>query len=290
MSETAAPARGSARAFAAVMVANICLAFGPWLVRLADMGSEASAFWRMTLGAPLLLAATAATRQPLPALTRPLLLTLIAAALFFAVDLAAWHIGIHHTRIANASLFGNITSITFSTYGFLAARRWPARNQTIAMLLAVAGVLLLAGRSYELSVANLGGDLMCILAGLAYTGYLVLLERVRGRVAPLPLLALVTIATVPMLGLFALFRGRPILPHDWTPLVLLAIGSQLIGQGLTIYALGELPPVVIGLALMIQPVVGSTIGWLFYDERLTPLDLVGAVAIAAALVLVRRRE
>ena len=33
----------------AVVVANVALAFGPWFVRLADVGPVAAAFWRMAL-------------------------------------------------------------------------------------------------------------------------------------------------------------------------------------------------------------------------------------------------
>jgi drug/metabolite transporter (DMT)-like permease len=44
---------------------------------------------------------------------------------------------------------------------------------------------------------------------------------------------------------------------------------------------------VMGLLLLIQPIVAAAIGWIIYDERLTPFDLLGALAIAAALLLVR---
>jgi len=46
---------------------------------------------------------------------------------------------------------------------------------------------------------------------------------------------------------------------------------------------------VVGLALLTQPAVSALIGWLAYDEQLTALDWVGALAIAVALVLVRLR-
>ena len=45
---------GGALAFAALIVANIALAFGPWFVRAADTGPVAAAFWRIALAAPML--------------------------------------------------------------------------------------------------------------------------------------------------------------------------------------------------------------------------------------------
>ncbi|WP_443024514.1 hypothetical protein [Sphingomonas sp. Ant H11] len=44
-------------ALLAVIVANAALAFGPWFVRVSDTGPVASAFWRITLAAPMLVAA-----------------------------------------------------------------------------------------------------------------------------------------------------------------------------------------------------------------------------------------
>src|SRR4028118_814623 len=43
------------RAFAALLLGNVALAFGPWLVRLSDVGPSAAAFWRLALAPPFLL-------------------------------------------------------------------------------------------------------------------------------------------------------------------------------------------------------------------------------------------
>jgi drug/metabolite transporter (DMT)-like permease len=81
--------------------------------------------------------------------------------------------------------------------------------------------------------------------------------------------------------------GEPIWPRDWGAVIGLALASQVLGQGAMIYALGKLSPLIVGLALLIQPVVGGTIGWVAYGETLAWPDLVGAAMVAVALVLVR---
>ena len=88
----------------------------------------------------------------------------------------------------------------------------------------------------------------------------------------------------------SLLLGERIVPNDWTYVLLLALGSQVIGQGLLVYAIGALPPLVVGLTLLTQPAISALVGWLAYGETLKPLDWVGAAAIAAALVLVRMPE
>ena len=277
-------------AFVALLAGNLALAFGPWLVRLADTGPIAAGFWRLALAVPFLVLLARATGQGLPgarALSLPLVAGVALGGWFFAADLGAWHVGIHLTRLANATLFANMSSFAFAAYGFWLARQLPSATQAAALALAGLGVALLMGGSYELSPRYLRGDLLCLAAGVLYTGYLVAIDRARGAMAALPLLTLASLAAAPPLLGAALLAGETVMPTDWTPLFLLAIGSQVVGQGLLVFAMGHLSPTIVGLGLLTQPAVAALIGWLVYAERLTPLDGVGALAIAAALVLIR---
>jgi drug/metabolite transporter (DMT)-like permease len=277
------------RAFAALLLGNVALAFGPWLVRLSDVGPASAGFWRLALALPFLWALALAMNQrprwPSGALAGAIAL----AAFFFAADLAAWHAGIGLTKLGNATLFGNVASFAFAGWGLWIVRSWPTRLQAAALILALLGTVLLMVRSAELSAAHLHGDLLSLLAGLLYTGYLIGVERVRGTLQPLPVLILASLFGAAYLLPFALVTGEQIVPGDWTGVVLLALGSQVVGQGLLVYALGEVPPLVVGLALLTQPAVSAVIGWLVYQEGLTTLDFIGAAAIATALVLVRLR-
>lgn len=279
-----------ARAYAAMVFGNICLAFGPWLVRLADVTPLASAFWRLAIGAPLLFALTRIVRQPIPRIPARLIGVLAIGGTAFAADLGAWHMGILHTKMANATLFGNIAAFLLPVCGFIAARRAPGRLQAIALMLAAGGTVLLLGRSYELSAAYLRGDLLCIAAGILYTIYFLSITRARGTLQAMPALFVSTVAGTGPLLLFALIAGGPILPHSWWPVILLAIGSQVIGQGLLVYAMGNLSALMMGLGLLIQPFFAAAIGSLRYGEPLGLADIAGGLAICVALVLVRASE
>ncbi len=288
--EGATPANAPRRAYVAVILANIALAFGPWFVRLADTGPVASAFWRITLAAPLLVAMALATGWRPAGLARGLWATLAVAGVAFAADLASWHLGILQTTLANATLFGNSAILIFPLYGFIATRTLPSRVQGLALALASVGAALLMGQSYQLDPRHLGGDLLCLLAGVLYALYFILMARARSTMPPLPALTLSTLASIAPLLLFATALGERIVPTHWGALIGLALASQVFGQGLMIYALGRLSPLVVGIALLVQPVVSATIGWLAYDERLGLPDLIGVALVAVALVLVRRER
>ena len=287
----AAPvATGPGIAFAALVVANIALAFGPWFVRLADVGPVAAGFWRITIAIPFLIGLSL-TSGARPVRFAPALWVMLAiGGVAFAADLGSWHLGIVRTTMANATLFGNSAILIYPIYGFLAAKAWPTRAQGIALLLAAVGAALLMGRSYQLDPRNLAGDLLCMLAGILYTVYIVLMARVRDTMRPLPALALSSCATALPLLVFALALHEQVMPQSWTPLLGLALVSQVIGQGCMIFALGQLSPLVVGIALLIQPVVAGAVGWIWYGERLQGPDWIGVALVAVALVLVRRAE
>jgi len=211
----------------------------------------------------------------------------MVAGVFFALDLAAWHIGIELTRMANASLFGNTGSIILMIWGFFVLRRAPRPAEALAIFSAVAGAAILMGRSFEISFSTLAGDLFCLLAGVLYAFYLIGTQKARATVGPWAVLALAGAAGVPVLLVCALLLGEPVVATDWTPVVVLAFTSQVIGQGLLVFSLRHFSPLVVGLALLTQPAVGALVGWLSFGEIVTPLDMGGMALLGLALVLAR---
>ena len=146
------------------------------------------------------------------------------------------------------------------------------------------------GRSAELSRVNLIGDLLCLLAGVLYAVYFIFMARAREKMAPLSTLAVSSVASILPLLALVFIMGESLFGGNWTVLVGLALASQVLGQGLMIYALGHVTPLLLGLALLTQPIVAGTVGWIVYDERLGTLDFIGAALVAVALVLVRSQR
>jgi len=277
----------TARHVAALLLANCGLALGPWLVRLADTGPVAAGYWRLMIAMPFVFLLS----QREPAVQRRVggmaLLIVLGAGVAFALDLAAWHVGIVRTKLGNASLFGNGGSVILMAWGLIAARRRPHLLELAAIIAALIGAGLLMGGSLEISHANFVGDLFCLLAGFFYAVYILMLNSVRGRLGQYSLLFNSMFASVPLMLLIAWLLGEQIVPGNWTPLIALACTSQLIGQGFLVYSLRHFPPLVIGLALLTQPAISATIGWLAFGEALTPVDVIGMVLLAGALAMAK---
>jgi drug/metabolite transporter (DMT)-like permease len=287
------------------------LAFGPLLVRLADTGPIASAFWRMALAAPLLLlVALRFGRRGAPAATLPSTLAAgpfplglavaagpfplglaVAAGAFFAADLAAWHLGIVRTTAANATLFANTTAFMLAGWAILVRGERPSPAVGTALALALAGTLLLLGTSARLSPTHLAGDLLSLLAAAFYTGYLLVVIGLREGRSTMAVLAMATLAgavlLLPLAVAEALLSDVRFRPRNWWPVIGLALSSQIAGQGLMVFASGRLPAFVVGLGLLVQPLVSALAGWLAFGETLGPLELAGAALILLALIRLR---
>ncbi|WP_027443980.1 DMT family transporter [Erythrobacter cryptus] len=274
---------------AALIGGNVALALGPWFVRAADTGPVAAGFWRLALALPFMVLLARSSRQPLFGMPARTLALVALGAVTFAFDLASWHIGIGMTRLGNATLFGNSGSLVLLFWGFIVHRVLPGRLEWLAISFALAGAAILMGRSLEISQATLVGDLFSVAAGLLYAVYLLTLQNARGAFGAWSLLAWVSLFGAPVLLGIALALGEPVWPQDWGPVIGLVVTSQLVGQGLMVFALRYFPPLVVGLALLTQPVVASAYGWLAFGEVLSGLDIIGMVLVGAALAVSRAR-
>jgi drug/metabolite transporter (DMT)-like permease len=272
---------------AALLAGNVALSLGPWSVRLADSGPVAAGFWRLFLALPFLAMLARANGERLGGIAKPALMLVLLAGVVFALDLASWHVGIEATRLGNATLFGNSGSLVLMIWGFVMWRRLPRGTEWLAIVSALTGAAILMGTSLEISRETLVGDLFCLLAGLFYAGYLLILQNARAKLGSWSLLTWSAAAGAPVLLGIALLRGEPVWPTNWTPLIALFILSQLVGQGLLVFSLKHFPPLIIGLALLTQPAVAALSGWYAFGEIIGPVDVLGMVLLGAALVLAR---
>ncbi|WP_373476623.1 DMT family transporter [Sphingorhabdus sp.] len=278
-----------ALAFLALIAGNIAIAFGPLLVRYADSGPIATGFWRLALATPFLFLVGHRFGFRLSTVRPQTFVFVLIAGVFFGIDIIAWHIGIFQTKLGNATLFANCASLLLVIYGVVVARKLPGKWQIVSVVLAFVGAALLMSQSLELSPVHFAGDLLCLGAGLTYTVYLLMMMQVRENTESWGALAMASTVAALVLLPAALFAGEQIFPTVWWPVLLLAFTSQFLGQGCLTYALPHFTPLVIGLALLLQPALSAAAGWFAFGEAMTMLDFTGSLLVMAALVLVRKQ-
>jgi drug/metabolite transporter (DMT)-like permease len=187
-------------------------------------------------------------------------------------------------------LLGNSGGVLLMIWGLVAAARLPRPLELGAVFAALAGGGLLIGGSLHVSVESFRGDIMGLMSGLCYAGYLLILRHARAAIGQFTLLFWATLASTPILLVVSIALGERFLPGDWWPIVALTVSGHMIGQGLLVYALRHFSSLVIGLALLTQPAISSLAGLVVYGETIGPLDALGMALLAAALVIARASD
>jgi drug/metabolite transporter (DMT)-like permease len=290
MPQAAAGARSRAATLAllALLVGGCAIAFAPIFVRVSETGPTASAFWRAALAVPLLWLWTA-TRpaQALGTWSQPVVL----AGLFFAGDLAVWHLSILYTSVANSTLLANLAPIFVTVGGWLLFRQHVTRTFLAGMTIAMVGAFVLIGPSFALGGRQLLGDGLGALTAVFYGAYMLAIKHLReDRSTASVMAASTTICAIALLPI-ALASGETMLPATatgWLTLVGLAVICQVAGQSLIAYAMAHLPASFSAVSLLIQPAMATLYAWALLGERAGWAQLAGGAVILFGIWLARR--
>ncbi len=311
LTSEALEARQRRQAFAAVLLAAVCIGSSAIFVRLSDVGPAAIGFWRLvfSLGPTALWAlaemramraarpAGAASRR-LPFSGRQLWLG-VAAGFFFATDLVLFHAGLARTATANGLLLGNMAPVFVVLMGWLVLSERPTLGLVAALALGLGGAGIIILRSGVQLGGSMTGDLLCLAAASAYSAYMLFIRVVRRPAADgAPgmgggMVSLVSSAAGAVFCLaWALGSGETLVPQSLQGLLAVAglgILTHAAGQGLTTFALGRLPAGLISVVLLLQILVGVTGAALLFGEVPSLTVLAGGVLIVAGVLAVRPR-
>jgi drug/metabolite transporter (DMT)-like permease len=281
-------------ALAALIAGAIGIGVAPVFVRLSEAGPMATGFWRLFLAAPIFwLWANAEKRDTAPPtrLSRAHIILLAAAGLFYACDLGTWHLSLHFTTIANATLLTNFAPIFVTLGAWLLWRERFRKMFYVGLVLAILGATMLIGASFGVGDQQLLGDLWGLVSAAFYGAYLLSVKQLRQHLStPLIMLWSGLVASAALL-VFALVLGEQILAvtlAGWLMLIALALISQVGGQGLIAFALRHLPAPFSSVTLLLQPVVATFLAWLLFDEVLGGWQAVGAAIVLTGIWLARR--
>lgn len=286
-----------AAAFGALLLGGIAIGFAGIFMRLSDVNPIASAFWRMALAAPLLWIWVFRMRGKDAALGMRTDFTqgLLLAGVYFAGDMAMWHLSLHYTTIANATLLSNFAPIFITLWLWAACRARFARAFLVGMAIALAGAVLLVGPNAAGSEPGGGhkllGDALGLGSAVFYAAYQLVVKAARSQYSTARLMAWSTTVTGVALLPFALIAPGAFLPlhaAGWLPLLALALVAQIAGQTVIAYALAHLPASLSSVSLLIQPLTAAIAAWLIFREAIGPLQMLGGALLITGIYLSKR--
>jgi drug/metabolite transporter (DMT)-like permease len=275
----------------AALAGALAIAFSGILFRLAEVSASTGAFFRCLYALPpLWLLARLEDRRygARPARTRGLA---VVAGVFFAVDLIFWHNAIEAVGAGLATVLGNTQVLLVGLLAWALLGERPAGRALASIPIAFCGVVLISG---VLEEGAYGADptmgvVYGVLTGIAYAGFLLTLRQgsldLRRLAGPL---FDATAASAVVAGLAGVALGELDPLPGWEAqlwLVALALSAQVVGWLLISISLPRLPAVLTSVLLMMQPLLAVIFAALLVDERPSPVQLAGAGAILAGVLL-----
>jgi len=218
-------------------------------------------------------------------------------ALGFAAAFAFAHWGIAYSTATNAALLIVVEPVAIMLLGPPLLGERLGRHEALGAALAVAGAVLVVADGVPGLTATLAphwrGDLLLVLAGLAYASYSLLGRGVLARRHALAVTAdsIVWGAVVmaPLAAAEWLAGARPV------PGVVAVSGTIYLAVVITAggylawnWALARVPASRAAVFLNVQPIVGALLGIAFLGDPLTPFIAVGGGLIVAGLSLTVR--
>ena len=283
--------------FFALLAGGMAIGFAGILMRLSDVNPLASAFWRMALAAPLLWAWAARVAPADRAAGRDTRFSpaLAWSGLFFAGDMALWHMSLHFTSVSNATLLSNFAPVFIALWMWFAWRARFSRVFSVGMLIALAGAVMLV-RPHASGVVRPDanqplGDALGLASAVFYAAYQLVIKDARSRYSTARLMAWSTAITGLALLPFALAAPGLFLPAQatgWLPLLGLALLAQIGGQTVIAYALAHLQASLSSVSLLIQPLTATLAAWLIFGEAIGFLQAAGGALLLWGIYLSKR--
>jgi drug/metabolite transporter (DMT)-like permease len=273
----------------------LSISFSAVFVRLAAVSPVTATFYRAAYAAPILVVIWLAQRSADRRRARERWVA-IGSGLILAIDLALWHESIALVGAGLGTVIANVQVVFVAVAAWLlfGERLTSGRMLMIAIVLGGVGLTSGLARHDAYGASPVLGAVIGVLAGLCYATFLLVYReanRTPGpRSGPLMDCTLGMVAGALACALFdrhfAFAAGRS--AHVW--LVLLAVGSQVIGWLLIGQALPALPTIETSILLLVQPIFAVLWGVLFFDERLSALQWIGSAIVLGGVAALSIRR
>ncbi|NEJ69478.1 EamA family transporter [Rhizobium phaseoli] len=278
-------------ALAALILGGAAIGGSPIFVRLSEVGPMATAFWRVGLALIPIFIVSLMKKDAGP---KPQSLSdygmLILPGVMLSLDLAAWHLSLTMTSVANATLLANLAPVFVTVIAFVFFGARISGVFLLGLALALAGVVVLKGGPAAIGNGGLSGDGIAMIAAFFYACYILAIGRLRSRFDTIKIMLWSTASAAIFIFPIAFFYEGQMLPatvYGWSILFGLAFISHAGGQVAITYALAYLPPAFSSLTLLLQPVVAAILAWALLDEAIGTMQALGVAVVLAGIMVAR---
>lgn len=268
----------------------ILIGWSPILIKLAHAPGIVTTFYRFIIGTsillPIFLVARYRVKTKLP--LKGILLSL-AAGFCLATDMAFWTTGIVASNATLPTLVGNLAPVWVGIGALFIFKEKQSIGFWLGLLLSIGGMVLLLSDGSDQAEAGNKGILFGFVAGIFYSGYLLIAQTSRKLVDTISFLFITSVSTACFAFLYLIVFGYSFTGYDtytWTLWIVMGLVLQVGAWFLINYSQGFLPASIVSPTLLGQPIVTGIIATALLKERFVPLQLLGALIIISGIYIV----
>lgn len=287
--------RGTLTLFGA---ASICLgtSFVAIKVGLATIPPVLFAAFRFDIAAVLLLALAAVMFDDWLPRTRRDVLGIVASAVFIVgINNALLFVGQQYTTSGAAAIMYSLMPVVSPVFAYLLLGDRIARWDVAGILIGLVGVVVIVQPSPDQLGAGTVGQAFVLVAALSVSLGSVMLQRVRPRLATLPLSAWAMLVGALGLHVTSLVLGEsastiPLTVDTLAAVVYVGAPGTAIAYGAYFLLIADAGPVRANLVAYAVPAIASVTAWLLLGEELAATTLVGFGIILAGFGVIQRTQ
>ena len=283
--------------YAKLLVGIVAISFSPLAVKLVSFSTSVSAFYRSFYAALFfLLLSLFKYKEEYGVKHFRWLLPSIIAGIFLGVDFEIWHKTIILLGAGPATFLGNSQIIFITLFAAFIFREKIPLMYYITVALVMAGLYLLTP-SATASVSRTIGYMLGLTVGFTYAGMLIGLRYAKalsaGNYPELLSLSTVFSAAALVIALYAatvehstllVWDGKSHAIMMVTALMCQTLGWYLINNSIT-----EIPAHEGSLMLMLQPLLATVWGCIFFLEPLGAVQLFGIILTLTGIIVYQLR-
>ena len=268
----------------------LCISWSAIFVKLADVSGLSSAFYRMFIGFLGVLPIWMLRRRRVVEV-KSIALALLCGVIF-AFDIAVWNISILLTKAAISTLIANLAPVWVGIGAILFLKEKPGRIFWIGTAVALFGVSIIVGLSQIYHSKLNAGHFLAIVASLFYAIYLLIMRKGRQQLDTVTFTMISMLSSTVVLLFIALTANAQLwgfTTQTWEALAGIGLISQLGGWLAINYAIAFMPATIASVSLLSQSVFTALIAIPVLGEKLTWMEVFGAVIVLTGIFLVNKK-
>ena len=273
-----------------LVVGCVIFGMGSLIVKFVPVGAYAIAFWRLAVAAVIFWLLARFFGQGLPKSKKAMQFALLSGV-FLGFDLALWHESIYAVGPGISTLLNSLQIFFLSAIGFFWFGERLGKLQMLSLVLAVAGVALIASPEFGHNTDAAWGFISGLISGAMLALSMVFIRKTHQveQVKLFPMMLLVSLGGMAALVIPSLvFNSGNLYPTNLRDIGLILIYGaimQCFAWGLIAYAIPLLSLSLTGLLLLSEPVAALVIDYFWLHKPINGLQWSGAALTLLAIYL-----